>query len=42
MKHDVSQYQDMRGQRIEQLEKQRQEQSRTRPDPRQFGPDWTH
>ncbi len=40
LEHDVSQYQDMREQRIEQLEKQRQEQNRTRPVPRQRGPDW--
>ncbi len=41
LEHDVSQYEDMREQRIEQLEKQRQEQSRSRPEPRQRGPDWT-
>ncbi len=42
LEHDVSQYQDMREQRIQQLEKQRQEQSRNRPELHQRGPDWTH
>ncbi|MCP5275762.1 MAG: relaxase [Burkholderiales bacterium] len=40
LEHDKSQYQAMREQRIEQLEAQRREQSRSRPQPRQRGPDW--
>ncbi|PTN12514.1 relaxase/mobilization nuclease domain-containing protein [Nitrosomonas aestuarii] len=40
LERDKSQYQDMRQQRIEQLETQRQEQNRSRPQPRQRGPDW--
>jgi len=40
LEHDVSQYQDMREQRIEQLEKQRRDQNRNRPEPRQGVPDW--
>jgi hypothetical protein len=41
LEHDKSQYQAMREQRFEQLETQRQEQNRDRPQPRQRGPDWT-
>ena len=41
LEHDKSQYQAMRDQRLEQLETQRQEQNRDRPQPRQRGPDWT-
>lgn len=36
---DISQYQDMREQRLEQFEIQRQKQDRDRPKPRQRGPD---
>ena len=39
--HDISQYRDMREQRFEQLEAQRREQNRSRPQPRQRGPDWS-
>lgn len=39
LEKDISQYQDMREQRIEQFEIQRQEQNRDRPKPRQRGPD---
>lgn len=41
LEHDRSQYQSMREQRLEQLEIQRQEQNRDRPQPRQKGPEWT-
>lgn len=41
LEHDQSQYQAMREQRLEQLEAQRQEQNRDRPQPRQRVPDWT-
>lgn len=41
LEHDRSQYQAMREQRLEQLEIQRQEQNRDRPQPRQRGPEWT-
>jgi hypothetical protein len=41
LEHDKSQYQAMREQRLEQLETQRQEQNRDRPQPRQRGPDWS-
>ncbi len=41
LEHDKSQYQAMREQRLEQLEIQRQEQNRDRPQPRQRGHDWT-
>ena len=41
LKHDRSQYQAMREQRLEQLETQRQERNRDRPQPRQHVPDWT-
>ena len=40
LEHDKSQYQAMREQRLEQLEAQRREQNRSRPQPRQHGPDW--
>lgn len=40
LENDKSQYQAMREQRLEQLEAQRREQSRSRPQPRQCGPDW--
>ncbi len=42
LEHDVTQYQDILEQRIEQLEKQRQDKNRNRPELRQRGPDWTH
>jgi hypothetical protein len=41
LEYDKSQYQAMREQRLEQLETQRQEQNRDRPQPRQRGPEWT-
>ena len=41
LEHDRSQYQAMREQRLEQLETQRQERNRDRPQPRQLGPEWT-
>lgn len=41
LEHDISQYQDMREQRLEQFEVQRQKQNRDRPKSRQRGPDWT-
>ena len=41
LERDRSQYQAMREQRLEQLEAQRQEQNRDRPQPRQQVPDWT-
>ncbi len=41
LEHDRSQYQAMREQRLEQLEIQRQEQSRDRPLPHQRGHEWT-
>lgn len=41
LEHDRSQYQAMRDQRLEQLETQRQERNRDRPQPRQRGPDWS-
>jgi hypothetical protein len=41
LEHDRSQYQAMREQRLEQLEMQRQEQNRDRPQPRQRSPEWT-
>ncbi|SET58959.1 hypothetical protein SAMN05216326_14015 [Nitrosomonas marina] len=40
LEHEKSQYQAMREQRLEQLEAQRQEQNRSRSQPRQRGPDW--
>jgi hypothetical protein len=40
LENDKSQYQAMREQRLEQLEAQRREQDRSRPQPRQRGPDW--
>jgi relaxase-like protein len=42
LENDKSQYQAMREQRLEQLETQRREQNRSRPQPRQRGPDWIH
>jgi hypothetical protein len=41
LERDRSQYQAMRDQRLEQLEAQRQEQNRDRPQPRQRNPGWT-
>ena len=41
LENDKSQYQAMREQRLEQLETQRREQNRSRPQPRQRGPDWS-
>ena len=41
LEHDRSQYQAMREQRLGQLETQRQERNRDRPQSRQRGPDWT-
>ncbi len=41
LEHDKSQYQTMREQRLEQLDIQRQEQNRDRPQPRQRGHEWT-
>lgn len=41
LEHDRSQYQAMRERRLEQLEIQRREQNRDRPQPRQRGPDWS-
>ncbi|PXX08222.1 hypothetical protein C8R27_14514 [Nitrosomonas ureae] len=41
LEHDQSQYQAMREQRLEQLETQRREQNRDRPQPRQRGHVWT-
>ncbi len=41
LEQDRSQYQAMREQRLEQLERQRQEQNRDRPPPRQRGHEWT-
>ena len=40
LEYDRSQYQAIRDQRLEQLEAQRQEHNRDRPQPRQGGPDW--
>jgi hypothetical protein len=40
LEHDKSQYQAMRERRLEQLEAQRRKQNRSRPQPRQRGPDW--
>lgn len=40
LEHDKSQYQAMREKRLEQLEAQRREQNRSRPQPRQHSPDW--
>lgn len=41
LEQDRSQYQVMREQRLEQLETQRQEQNRNRPQPLRRGPEWT-
>ncbi|MGH8763425.1 MAG: relaxase/mobilization nuclease domain-containing protein [Nitrosospira sp.] len=41
LEHDKSQYQAMRDHRLEQLETQRQQRNRDRPQPHQRGPEWT-